>query len=283
MIAASAALCAAVGFAVESSNIVGYQQLNTDAKLSPSMGATFVPVSGAASYKLGDVVAKDMDPDTDCLQVLDPDTTAATALYSYFSKELADALAEEDGEPEGAYDELIGWWDMGKAGEPENYRSNTSITVGQGFLGLFMSAEDVTFTYNGSVPMTSTSLSTGAKLSPTLCNYLPIQVTLSQLTADGMDPDTDCLQVLDPTSTAATALYSYFSKELADELAEEDGEPEGAYDELIGWWDMGKAGEPENYRGGVTVAPGAAFLGLFMSSTGSGEAIQFNFPAAASK
>ena len=245
--------------------------------MSPSMGGTFVPVNGASTYTLDSVKVTDMDPDMDCLQVLDPETTMATALYTYLSKELADALAEDDGEPAGAYDELVGWWDMGYAGEEGYYRGDEEIEVGQGFLGLFMSGSDVAFTYAGSVPSTSTSISTDGLLSPFLCNYLPVKLTLGQLTADDMDPDMDCLQVLDPTTTMATALYTYFSKDLADALAEDDGEPEGAYDDLVGWWDMGYAGEEGYNRDAATVAPGAAFLGLFMS----GVDVSLNFPKAA--
>ena len=268
--------CGAVQADAISSDIVGYQGLNTEAQLSPSMGGTFVPVNGASTYTLDSVKVTDMDPDTDCLQVLDPETTMATAYYSYLSKELADALAEDDGEPAGAYDELVGWWDQGQAGDAEHYRGDEEIEVGQGFLGLFASGVDVAFTYAGAVPGTSTSISTDGLLSPFICNYLPVELTLSQLTADEMDPDADCLQVLDPTTTMSTAYYSYLSKELADALAEDDGEPEGAYDELIGWWDQGQAGDMEHYRGAVTVAPGEAFLGLFAS----GVDVTLNFPKA---
>ena len=275
---AVAALSTAVAFAdtgIVSSDIVGYQSLMTDAKPAPSLGATFVPVNGASVYTLSTLRATDMDPDTDCFQLLDPDTTAATAYYSYFSKELADALAEDDGEPEGAYDDLVGWWDVGMAGEPENYRGDDEIAVGQGFLGLFASGADVALTCPGKVPLESTSISTDAKPAPSICNYLPVtNLKLKNLTAENMDPDTDSLQVLDPDTTAATAYYSYFSKELADALAEDDGEPEGAYDDLVGWWDVGMAGEVENYRGEENVAAGAMFLGLFAS----GEDVTINFP-----
>lgn len=241
------------------------------------MGATFVPVNGASTYKLSTLTATDMDPDTDCFQLLDPDTTATVAAYSYFSKDLADALAEDDGEEEGAYDELVGWWDQGQAGDAEFYRGDDEIAVGQGFLGLFTSGSDVSLTCPGKVPDTSTSITTGGKESPALCNYLPVTtLKMKNITATDMDPDTDGLQVLDPDTTATLATYSYFSKELADDLAVEDGEEEGAYDDLVGWWEQGKAGEDEFYYGENDLPPGAMFLGLMTS----GADVSLNFPKA---
>ena len=53
----------------------------TDALLSPSIGWTFLPMDDkATSIPLSNIIAKNMDPDTDCLQVLDPETTVAKSV-----------------------------------------------------------------------------------------------------------------------------------------------------------------------------------------------------------
>ena len=212
-----------------------------------------------------------MDPDSDSLQLLDPDTTMPLGLYSYFSQEVADALKEDD--PDTDWDSFVGWWDVGMAGEDGHSRDSEVINVGQGFLGLVGSGADITLQYAGEAPTVPTSINTDGTESPFVCNYLPKQLTLSQITADDMDPDSDSLQVLDPNTTLPLALYSYFSKDVADALKEDD--PDTDWDSFVGWWDVGMAGEEGHYRGNVTVAPGAAFLGLI----GSGADITFNFPS----
>ena len=131
---------------ITSANIVGYQGLKTNSQLSPSIGWTFLPMNLENGYVLlKDVVAKDMDPDIDCLQVLDPSSTLATGMYSYFSQELADEMSIGDYGVPGMYDELVGWWDAGMAGEPDNYRGERIVKAGEAFLGLFGSYGNVTF------------------------------------------------------------------------------------------------------------------------------------------
>ena len=272
---AVAAVAAGVAFAeVQSANIVGYQNLGTDSAESPSVGMTFTPISGAETFKLGTITAKDMDPDIDCLQLLDSETTKILGQYSYFSKELADELAIDDGGQAGDYDDLVGWWDIGMAGEPDNYRGDEDINVGQGFLGLMMSHSPTFFVANGEVPTEWSFIHTDNAESPYICNYMPINFKFKDITATDMDPDIDCLQLLDSETTKILGQYSYFSKELADELAIDDGGQAGDYDDLVGWWDVGMAGEPDNYRGEEPLNAGQAFLGLMMSHGDT----YFNFP-----
>ena len=269
--AAVAAGLVAIGDGIESANIVGYQGLQTEGNESPSIGGTFIPVDGGDTYLLGSVKAVDMDPDIDALQLLDPDTTGVNGMYSYFSQDVADAMKEED--PETDWDSFVGWWDKGMAGEDGCSRDNLEINVGQGFLGLVMSGADITLQYAGEAPTIPTSISTGGAESPYICNYLPKQLTLSQITAEDMDPDIDALQVLDPNTTGVNGMYSYFSQDVADALKEED--PETDWDSFVGWWDKGMAGEDGSSRNNVVVEPGAGFLGLVMS----GADITFNFPS----
>ena len=252
-------------------SVVGYQDLQTGGNESPSIGGTFIPVGGGSTYTLGQVKATDMDPDIDALQLLDPNTTIPLGLYSYFSQDVADALKEDD--PDTDWDSFVGWWDKGMAGEDGHSRDSEVINVGQGFLGLVMSGADITLQYAGEAPTIPTCINTDGAESPYVCNYLPKQLTLSQITAEDMDPDIDALQVLDPNTTLPLALYSYFSKDVADALKEDD--PDTDWDSFVGWWDKGMAGEDGHYRGNVIVAPGAAYLGLVMS----GADITLNFPS----
>ena len=250
---------------------MGYQNLQTGGNESPSIGGTFIPVGGGSTYTLGQVKATDMDPDIDALQLLDADTTAVLGLYSYFSQDIADALKDED--PDTDWDSFIGWWDIGMAGEDGHSRDSLQVNVGQGFLGMIGSGADVALQYAGEAPIIPTSISTDGAESPFVCNYLPKQLTLSQITADDMDPDIDALQVLDPNTTAVLGLYSYFSQDVADALKVDD--PDTDWDSFVGWWDIGMAGEDGHSRGNVNVAPGAAFLGMI----GSGADITLNFPS----
>ena len=148
MITGAAALCAAVGFAIESQNIVGYTNFESEQLRQPSFGACFVPVSGASSYKLGDLVPTDFDVDNDMIQVINPTTLGTAAAYVYMSKDVADAAAEADGEQPGAYDELIGWWDAFEGvGTDGAEAGNVPVAAGAAFLGLFDSGNDITFNF----------------------------------------------------------------------------------------------------------------------------------------
>ena len=277
----TAALLAAVGVnAVESANIVGYTNFETEQLRQPSFGACFLPLSGASTYKLGDLIPTDFDVDNDSISIIDPTTLGTAAQYVYMSKEIADAAAVADGEPQGAYDELIGWWDYlaGGVGTDGAEAGNVNISVGQAFLGLFDSGNDISFRSNGDVPLTSTSISTDGERQPFFANYLPKTITLGQIVPEDFDVDNDSIAVIDPTTLGTAAQYVYMSKDIADAAAVADGEQPGAYDELIGWWDYlaGGVGTDGAEAGNVNVAAGAAFLGLF----DSGNDITFNFPAA---
>ena len=150
---ATAALCAAVGAsALESANIVGYTNFETDQLRQPSFGACFLPLSGADTYKLGDLIPTDFDVDNDMIQIINPATLGTLASYVYMSKEIADAAAEADGEQPGAYDSLIGWWDaLEGVGTDGAEAGNVNVAAGAAFLGLFDSGNDITFNFPASL------------------------------------------------------------------------------------------------------------------------------------
>ena len=129
MIAASAALCATVGFSdVTSANIVGYQGIDSEAKTYPAMGFTFKPVGASSTCPLKNFTADGMDPDGDALQVLNPANTQTIKNYTYFSK----ATAEEWGWDE--FKDCIGWWEVGNYGDSSFYYGDEVIKAGQGFI-----------------------------------------------------------------------------------------------------------------------------------------------------
>ena len=232
------------------------------------MGFTFQPVTGT-EFKLGDLTAKNMDPDSDALQVLDTETTAALKCYTYFSPELAKEWEETPGE----YDDCIGWWEKGMYGEAEYYYGNEPIQRGQAFLLLNGLYHEIIIQGQGEVPMKATSV-TFSENHPMIANYLPVDMKLKDLKVEGagMDPDSDALQLLDTETTAAIKCYTYFSAELAKEWEETPGE----YDDCIGWWEKGMYGEAEYYYGDEIVKAGQGFLAL----NGLYHEITVDFPSA---
>lgn len=234
---------------ITSANVVGYQGLGYESAKKPLVGFTFVPVSGATTIKLGDVKATNMDPDTDAIQLLDPDTTANKGAYTYVSKEVA-----EDWELKPTED-YVGWWDLQKYGPGETSRNDVEVDIGRGFLLYNNKGHDIQFTCAGAVPINTTSYTTSGKKS-LVATYIPTDMTLGDIVVPGlnMDPDTDAIQVLDPNTTANVAAYTYVSQERA-----EDWELEPAKD-YVGWWDLQKYGPGETSRNGVAVKAGATFL-----------------------
>ena len=275
--AAVAAGFIAMGDGIESANIVGYNTYNTDTARQPSFGACFVPTSGASSYKLGDLKPTDFSVDDDYLQIINPTTLGTDATYVYMSKEMADAAAIDDGGAAGDYDDLIGWWnpDIGVGADGAS-ANNVEINVGQAFLGLFESGNDIGFLSSGEAPTVSTSINTDGEKQPFFASYIPKTIKLGQIVPENISVDDDYVQVINPTTLGTDATYVYMSKEMADAAAIDDGGAAGDYDDLIGWWnpDIGVGADGASAMN-VSVTAGAAFLGLFES----GNDITFNFPS----
>jgi len=273
---------AAVGtaFAVESSNIVGYNTLTTDGTRSPLIGLSFTPVSGG-SFTLGDFKPVDgtMNADDDMLQEIDSTSLETANLYQYLDKTTADAIAEEEGEDPGAFDSWIGWWDARIGiGEEDASADDVELSNGFGFMGLFDAYSPISFQSAGAAPTTTTSITTDGTRSPIIVNYIPRTIKLKELVpVDGtMNADDDMLQEIDSTTLETANLYQYLDKSTADAIAEEEGEDPGAFDSWIGWWDarigIGEDGASAN---DIEVAAGTGFMGLF----DAGGEIQFQLPS----
>ena len=61
MIAASAALCATVGFGLESANVVGYQNLDSNASGATMIAPTFLNVTSSEKCTLADLSVSGYD------------------------------------------------------------------------------------------------------------------------------------------------------------------------------------------------------------------------------
>ena len=264
---AVAAVAAGVALAdVTSANIVGYQNLSNDGCESPSIGATFVPLSGESTYKLGELKGIETDPDNDVLQLLDPDTTDTLNTFGYCSPEAA-AMAEKIAKVEpGTYAAWIGWWEVTDGFDPSDddlRADDVDINVGQGFLGLM--ADDIQFTSSGEAPQEPVEIATDGCESPYIANMIPREIKLGWIKGTDTDPDNDVFQLLDPDTTDTLATYGYCSPEAAA-MAEKIAKVEpGTYDAWIGWWEVTDGFDPSDddlRADDVDVPAGQAFLGL---------------------
>ena len=293
--------CATVGFGLESANIVGYSAVNDGGNNNPGIGSVFMPINEGGTYKLSSITVSGasegeyMDPESEYLQMLNPNGSAVTHRYTYVSKEfLVDCFGEEESK---AFEGSIGWWkwseDIVGYIEESDFTDkceglkDPDIDVGTAFLGLLL-GNNLKFTSSGSVPTESTSFCDNGNNNPFFMNYLPVEIDLMDVTVSGasegeyMDPESEYLQVLNPNGSAVTHRYTYVSEEfLIDAFGEEEAK---AFAGAIGWWnwdeDIVTFIEEADYTkkikaGEVPLAPGFSFLGLLL-----GNSLDFNFPAA---
>ena len=250
---------------------------------SPLFSLCFTPINGATYTLLGDF--KPMDGtsivEDDCIQVIDPTSLAATKLFTYLDKTIADEIAVDEGGQPGDYDEFIGWWDEGIGiFEDDAKVDDYQVNIGDGFMGYFESESEVTFQSNGEAPTVSTSFTPNSEgtRSPVFANYIPRDITLKYMApVDGMAiVEDDCIQVIDPTSLASTELFTYLDKTIADEIAVDEGGEPGDYDEFIGWWDEGIGIFEDDARvDDFVVKAGFGFMGYFEA----GNEITFQLPS----
>ena len=260
---------------------MGYSSVSDGGNNNPGIGSVFMPIGMGDTYALGSITvsgAADGDfmvPDAEYLQELNPNGSAVIGRYTYVSDAY---LKDEYGAEWEDYKNLVGWWDYGYVGVDGHNRDSKEITVGTAFLGR-LKGNELGFTSSGQVPMVSTQISDNGNKNPFFLNYLPVPITLGQITVDGateedyMVPSAEYLQVLNPKGSAVTARYTYVS--LAYLKDEFEGEWAN-YVDLVGWWDYGHVGEEGYKRDSVTLDPSFSFLGRL-----KGNRLTFNFPAAA--
>lgn len=226
----AAGFVAATGGGVVSSNIVGY--VNTTATgPSFSTGSMFISVgSPTAVWRLGDIIAKGMDPTSDNIQFLST-ISAETELTATYVDE-AHAIA---------YSMTKGWWNL----DLDTSLDDTTVAIGTAFLCNFGSP-DITFTYAGEVKQGATTLDLSGLLSPMIANCTPVDLVLGDLTATGIDPTSDNIQFLskDTAETILTATYV-------------DAAHAIAYSMTPGWWNL----DLDTSLDSQPLPMGASFLG----------------------
>ena len=312
MIAAAASMAAVGAFAVESANIVGYKGVETEENRAPVIGAMFQPVSGAETYDLRDCqIAGDggeyCDPGSEYLRVLDPNSSANLARYTYISREwMVDNFNDDSDEYINQFSWAIGWWlyvpGTDYQGLVEDDGDDTlkvkaaiTIDVGMAFLGSFSSGHSLRLVSSGSVPLASSGVTTEGNRAPMIANILPVDTTLFAMTIssaddDGeyCDPGSEYLRVLDPNSSANLARYTYISRDwMVDNFNDDSDEYINQFSWAIGWWEYVPG---TDYQGlieddqddtlqlkvDVDVPAGSGFLGSFSS----GHSLSVNVPAA---
>ena len=214
---------------------------------SYSGGPVFKAVGTTGNtYTLNDFTTTGMDTSGDCIQFLDPDTTE-----TYLSATYADASNYAAG--------WVGWWDADDVGSTRlDGEEADEFPACTAFLGLFTSGEDITFQFAGEVEKGTKEVSMSTE-SPFICNPHPVDYTLGEVVAEGMDTSGDCFQFLDPFTTD-----TYLSVTYANEADYGSS--------WAGWWDADDVG---GTRVDDTELPaGQGLLGLLTS----GNEVTVTFP-----
>lgn len=230
---------------VQSQNIVGYQTLTAPGQYY-STGPTFISVgSPTGEWKLGDVVATGMDPSQDFIQFINSGTAVADVFATYIDEATAIALGDAG---------LQGWWDLGI----ENPMNDQTFAAGTGFLSYF-ATPGISLMYAGEVVDGQTTLDLTGQQFPMVANLTPVDLTLGQLTATGMDPSQDFIQFINTDTAVADVFATYIDEATAIGLGDVG---------LQGWWDLGI----ENSMNDQALPAGSAFLGFFVNN------VQLTFP-----
>ena len=274
---------------------MGYGQVTDLESKAAGVGSIFFPIGCGATYDLLKMTVQGaeegayMDPTTEYIRQLNPESTVTIHRYTYVSKEwIIDNIADED--TWGEYADAIGWWnwdgdaysieDLVNEKDYEHKVKETTlpITMGEAFLGNF-DRNGIRFISNGEVLNGTSEFRDGGNKAPLFMNYLPLTIDLNDITVwgdeegDYMDPTTEYLRRLNPESTVTTHRYTYVSKAwIIDNIADEDTWEE--YADAIGWWDWdGDAYSIEDLvnekdyehkiKTAVPLAPGTHFIGNF--------------------
>ena len=234
---------------VESVNIVGYQTLVASGQYF-STGPTFISVGDINSeWRLGDILGIGMVPQSDVIQFLDPATASTSLTATYVDEATSIDLVGDTS--------AVGWWNY----DLDTPLDDTVFPAGTGFLCNF-SSTGVSLTYAGEVLVGSTELDFSGKQYPMFANLTPVDLTLGQLTATGMVPQSDVIQFLS-TSTAATEITATY----VDEATSIDLVGDTS---AVGWWNY-DLDTPLNSQ---VLAAGAAVLGNFSSAS-----VKITFPS----
>ena len=294
--------------------VVGYSGVESAENSAPLIGAMFKPISGASTYDLREckIIGTEgeyCDPGLEYIRVLDPNSLANVARYTYISKEwMEDNFNDDSEEYLAQFAWAIGWWsyvpftdyqaiieDDDDQDNPLRITSAINIGVGTAFIGNFSDAHSLSLVSNGSVPVTSAGVATGENSAPMIANIRPVATSLFNMTIAGddesgeyCDPGLEYLRDLDPNSLANVARYTYISREwMEDNFDESTPEYLAQFEWAIGWWsyvpftDYQEIIESDNDQDNplrltvdVPVPAGKGFIGNFSDA----HSLNVNFP-----
>ena len=295
---------------------MGYSGVESANHSAPVVGAMFLPISGASTYDLREcrITGSDeyCDPGLEFIRILNPDSLANLARYTYISREwMEDNFDDDDPEYIDQFSWAIGWWiyepftdyqaiiEEDKDQEnPLRVTSAITIDVGTAFIGNFSEAHSLSLVSQGGVPVTTTSLATGENSAPLIANILPVATSLFNMTIEGeensgeyCDPGLEFIRDLDPDSLANLARYTYISYEwMEDNFDDDDPEYLAQFSWAIGWWSyvpftdyqdiieqQQDHNNPLRLTVDVPVAAGKGFIGNFSEA----HSLNINFPGVA--
>ena len=214
-----------------------------------------------------------MNPRAEFIRVLNTSSLADVARYTYISEEyiidnIGD-LCDEENPDLSEYQWAVGWWrfpttttmgpdyaDIIENGDTtsEYYIGSTPITFANGttFIGNFANGKARNIVSCGAVALNTFAYSTAGAKAPVFGNQLPVDVDLSDLSVPGakewddgwdcqyMNPRAEFIRVLDTSSLADVARYTYISEEyIIDNIGDlcDEEEPDlSPYAWAIGWW-----------------------------------------------
>ena len=205
---------------------------------SYSGGPVFKAVGSTGNtYTLNDFTVNGMDCTGDCIQFLDPDTTDPYLYATY---------ADADNYAAG----WVGWWDYDDLGGTRlDGEDADEFPAGTAFLALYSSGNEISFLFSGEVEKGTKEVTMSTE-SPFICNPQPADLTLENVTGEGMDVTADAFQFLDPFTTQEYLLVTY---------ANEDDYGAG----WAGWWDYDDLGSTRTDD--VDLPSGQGLLGMISS------------------
>ena len=270
----------------------------------------FVAVGGGDTYDLSMLSIPEirdsegeledyLDAGSECLRVLDPNSSATTARYTYIS---LGYIQDNVDEWEDHLD-AIGWWnyeasfDYPSAIADGDYSKKITgavpIANGVAFLGSFSNGHSVSLRSNGEVMTVPSQFETDENAAPLFVNYLPVSLKLSDLMIpelrdgegeleDYLDAGSECLRLLDPNSSATIGRYTYISLGYLQDNVD-DWE---SHLDAIGWWNYEASYDypgaiadgdlSKKLTADVIVGAGDGFLGSFSN----GHSMGIAFPGA---
>ena len=157
---------------VTSQNIIGYAGIATEENSAPIIGAVFFNVGGGETYDLRTLAIPEIrdeegelldyaDPGSEFLRVLDPNSSATTARYTYIS----DGFLEDNVDDWDGSKWAIGWWKyevgtdyaalINDGDASLKLKTEIDVPAGSGFLGNFSSFHTIGITFPSALDVPS--------------------------------------------------------------------------------------------------------------------------------